>query len=206
VIVKQEFFMKRMFPLGALALAMMAVSAAPGAAQDGGMRGEGMDRMFEQFDTDGDGRITKEEIATARAARMAAIDADGDGIVTREEMIAGHSAMAAERATKRAGEMFDRMDADGDGKVTVAEAMTAPRGRGMDAMFDPIDADGDGVITKAEAEAARENMRGMRGGRGDKGDKGDMGARGEHRGEGQGGGHGGGNGGEHGKPGEKPRN
>ncbi len=48
----------------------------------------------------------------------------------------------------RAEAMFDRADANGDGKVTLEE-MTAARGE----MFSRIDTNGDGLITEAELEA-----------------------------------------------------
>ena len=47
--------------------------------------------------------------------------------------------------------MFDRMDANGDGKVTRAEAQAAG-----DAFFAKLDKNGDGVVTKEELKAAHE--------------------------------------------------
>lgn len=44
--------------------------------------------------------------------------------------------------------MFDRLDADKDGAVTLAEAITV-----VDKRFDAIDANHDGVVDKAEIEA-----------------------------------------------------
>lgn len=46
------------------------------------------------------------------------------------------------------GRTFDRLDADGDGRITEAEAAAA-----SDARFDRADADGDGRLTAAEATA-----------------------------------------------------
>ncbi|MEM6492007.1 MAG: EF-hand domain-containing protein, partial [Pseudomonadota bacterium] len=50
----------------------------------------------------------------------------------------------------RAGMMFDRLDADGDGRITAAE-----RSDIRDRMFNRLDADSDGVVTRAEAEERR---------------------------------------------------
>ncbi|MFN3642695.1 MAG: EF-hand domain-containing protein [Gemmobacter sp.] len=145
--------------LGAL---LIAAAAAPAFARDHG-RGPGMlDGLFERFDANGDGRITREEIANHRAERIAALDADGDGFVSRDEAIAFARTEAAARAERAAGAMFDRADADGDGRLSAAEVMTAADRAGapsLTMMFDRLDADGDGAITRAEAEAARAAMR-----------------------------------------------
>lgn len=145
------------------AAAMLALTAAgPAAAQDrrGGM---GMEMMFERLDTNADGHITREEVAAARAARIAALDADGDGVVTRDEAVVFARAEAADRAERRAGAMFDRADADGDGRLTAAELMAGGGGMrgGMDIgrMFDRLDSDGDSAISREEAEAARREFR-----------------------------------------------
>lgn len=61
----------------------------------------------------------------------------------------------------RGGSMWDRlkaMDADGDGKVSRAEAGGRVR------MFERLDTDGDGFITQAEVEAMRSRRGGRSGG------------------------------------------
>ncbi len=164
----------------AAALILAAAAAVPALAQDhrGGMRGgpgEGpggammLDGMFDRFDADGDGRITRTEVAAARAARIAALDADGDGVVTRNEALAFARAEASARAERMAGRMFDRLDADGDGRLTAAEALSAGPGGfgggpGPAGMFDRLDRDRDGAVTRDEAEAGMARMRDGRGG------------------------------------------
>jgi hypothetical protein len=76
-----------------------------------GGRGQGLMVMFAEIDANGDGSVTVEEVEAHRAARFAAIDADGNGNVSRQEFMDHASAQAGERA----GTMFDRFDADGDG-------------------------------------------------------------------------------------------
>jgi Ca2+-binding EF-hand superfamily protein len=157
--------MKRTVLLGAALLgagAAIAVTTAGMAAAQDRRGGMGMDMMFERLDTDGDGRITRAEAAAARAARIAALDSDGDGIVTRDEAVAFARAEASDRAGRRAAAMFDRADADGDGRLTAAELMTGGGMRGgpdIGRMFDRLDRDGDGAITRDEAAEARRGAR-----------------------------------------------
>ena len=58
---------------------------------------------------------------------------------------------------KRAEEWFKKVDADGDGTISRAEAEAhAPR---LAKHFDEVDTDHDGTITPAELKAARKAMR-----------------------------------------------
>jgi Ca2+-binding EF-hand superfamily protein len=69
------------------------------------------------------------------------------------------------------GRLFEKMDANKDGKVTKAEADTA-----RNAWFAKVDTNKDGFITKAEADKFRADRRGA------KGKKADGKHRGKHRG------------------------
>jgi len=184
------------------ALAVPVIAQTRGWGGDDGMHGRMQGEMldFDTLDADKDGKITKEEIAAARTARIKAMDPDGDGFVTREEMLAHANDMARKQVEARIGDMFARMDTDGDGKLGAAEVMAAPMGgqRGMDRMFDRVDADSDGAVTRAEMDAAKARMsEGRRGGRDGQGEgRGDghgkmHGKHGGHgKGDGQGMGHG----------------
>jgi len=86
---------------------------------------------------------------------------NGDGGVTRAEMEAAMMARVSRR--------FERLDADGNGIVTAAEAQNARKRRGaqrgpmtlqdLDArvmrMFDRADRNRDGLITRDEASLMR---------------------------------------------------
>ncbi len=153
---------------------LLATAAVPLAAQDTDAPGPGPDAapmmpMFEAFDADGDGKVTKEEVDAYRANRFAEVDADGNGEVSLEEF----KAEAVARAEERAAEMFARLDADGDG-VLSRDVLESNDRRGAMAgrMFDRLDTDGDGAVSKEEVEAAmmrRAEMHGPGKGRGEHG-------------------------------------
>ncbi len=156
-------FRNRLLSTAALAVLGFGLIAAPvaaagwGGAKGGGDRGA---RMFERYDTDGDGKISREEFEQARAARFATADADGDGAVTVQEFMTYAEARRVERLTS----MFEQLDTDDDGVLSAEEL-----DRRADAMFTRLDRDGDGVVTKEDLPQ-RGAKRGERGPmRGDQG-------------------------------------
>lgn len=103
------------------------------------------------LDADGDGRVTREEFRPPKERRGSGLfgraDHDGDGQVTREELESAISATSAERSERMRDhmlQMFEEMDADGSGTVTLEEA--------TDHAFARIDTDGDGAVSQEEAK------------------------------------------------------
>ncbi len=94
-------------------------------------------RMIEMFDQNKDGSVTQDEVNASVAERFAAADADKDGRVTLEEFKA-YRLTEMQPMKVRA---FQRLDRDGDGKVTRAEF-----DRISDRMFARLDRDGDGEL------------------------------------------------------------
>src|SRR5438045_6256515 len=137
--------MKRITLIAALAFASSSALALAADGQGGeGHHGHG--RMLErikQADTNGDGMLSRDE---AKALPMIsknfdAIDANHDNQVTMEELRAFHKAHAAQRRA----EHWKKLDTDGDGRISRAEAQAnAPR---LAEHFDQVDANGDGYIT-----------------------------------------------------------
>ncbi len=127
-----------------------AVALAAGAAL-AKPAGHGQQLKFEQFDTNGDGQISREEMYAQRSARLEQADIDGDGVLTAAEI----EAAAVERAKTRAQKMLERLDANGDGALSVDEMRSNAR---FERRFERADRDGDGAISKSEFDQARERM------------------------------------------------
>ncbi|AQQ09834.1 Carboxylesterase [Sedimentisphaera cyanobacteriorum] len=145
-----------------LALVCFAAMLQPGPvyAQAAGDR---LDRAFKRLDSDRNGSLSHEEAPRFApvAERLAGADADanGDGTITpdearswrREERRQNRPAPAAmngalpetESEVTRQERLFQRLDADNDGKFTQAEA-------GGPDWFDRLDRNGDGVIEQNE--------------------------------------------------------
>ena len=131
--------MKRVFTLAALALATASLTAFAG---EGGPRGD----HFKKADTNGDGMISRQEAAALPRLlkNFDAIDTNHDGQITGEELRAFHQAQRAEH--------WKRLDTDGDGKISKAEAQAnAPR---LFEHFAEIDTNGDGFLSPEELKAA----------------------------------------------------
>jgi len=104
-----------------------AISAGALACGKGGKEGGA------RADTNGDGKITLDEVTAKMKARFTEFDKNKDGIVTSAEIGDG---------PKR---LFERADANKDDKVTLAEAQTA-----LNAWFAKKDANNDKVISGDE--------------------------------------------------------
>ena len=72
---------------------------------------------FSALDTDSSGEVTLTEMQALGEARFANTDTDGDGFLSVTEL----EAAGSERAKKRAARMIERLDADQDGKLSLAE-------------------------------------------------------------------------------------
>jgi hypothetical protein len=111
--------------------------------RDHGRGGWGHGKMLETLDTDKDGAVSKAEFEAKRAADFTAADTDKDGNVSAAELNAFHEKKAAERKTEREKRMYERLDANKDGKVTKDEFEGAGR-------FDKMDKNKDGKISADE--------------------------------------------------------
>ncbi len=118
----------------------------------GGRRPFDAERMFERFDSNGDGEITPDEIPQ-RVQRMMQLDRNGDGVLTREELsqgppgggFGGGPGMAPGGPGARAERMFERFDTNSDGTVTKDELPD-----GMQQFMERFDRNGDGMVSEDE--------------------------------------------------------
>jgi len=169
--------MKRLM-IGASAVALLATSAWAIADKDHKhMRGPEtraqveakVKEHFAAVDANKDGAITREEADAFKAARrdewrdkkFAALDADKNGQISPQEFSADHH-KGGDKGHRMGGghghhggkgmmggRMFEKADANSDGKVTLAEAT----GKALE-MFDRADANKDGTVTPEERRAA----------------------------------------------------
>lgn len=104
------------------------------------------------------------KMTLAVGAGLLAIAATGAALAQRAGMMhgpMGNETMTRADAEAKAGEVFDRMDANHDGKLDRAD-----RSARIGERFDRMDADHNGALTKAEFVAAHERpMAGAEGGR-----------------------------------------
>lgn len=129
--------------LTAFGLAAFSLKAQAGPLQD--------------LDTNLDGQITRAEAEAGRTARFSTADANGDGLLSLEEFTAAANAREDERKARRYERAFDRLDSDGDGRITQAEMDTRGTPR-----FDRLDANGDNVVTADEMQAGKQRMKDKR--------------------------------------------
>ena len=111
---------------------------------------------FKAMDTNGDGKVTREEHAAGARSMFQKMDANRDGKVTASEMEAAHRAIAGSDAAPdslSAADKIKAVDQDGDGVLTAAEHTSASR-----AMFDRMDANHDGMLTPEEMAAGHAAM------------------------------------------------
>lgn len=150
---------------------LVQAHGAKAGDRERGAGARGAEMMFDALDTDGDGKITGEEIEAARTARFAKADADGDGFLSPEEIAARADRMREERQARRRAarqaEMIQRLDADEDGKLSAEEMTEAGPSAAMFArMVERLDADEDGALSREEVAEARSHMRERRSERG----------------------------------------
>lgn len=122
--------------------------------------------IFARLDANRDGSISRAEFDAPRAAMGGAsterrAERRGAGMERHAERMERRSAARGQRGGAMMGRIggrgFAMLDADKDGRVSMAEASS----RAL-AMFDRIDANRDGTVTMEERAAARGMMRGQR--------------------------------------------
>lgn len=142
------------------AISLMLASTAWAGNGGNGNPGAG---FIEEWDTNGDGQVTAEDVASRRADIFMSFDYDDDGILTAEEYLAfdetrdtahdgedqGNQGHGGERKAA-VGMTLEFNDVDGDGAVSLEEFTGQSA-----AWLALVDRDGDGIVTTADFGPAR---------------------------------------------------
>jgi Ca2+-binding EF-hand superfamily protein len=125
-----------------------AILLASGAGDQGDPHGRQpqhrLDRLFQRFDKDGDGKIALADLPEPLRQRMAPADTNGDGQITRDEFTKAREQFAAERKKQ--------LDTDGDGVISDQERAKA-RAAFVQKRFERADRNNDGALTADEVPA-----------------------------------------------------
>lgn len=107
---------------------------------------------FQKWDTNGDGVLSRREANAypPLAQHFGRVDSNADGNINSSEYEAATTFLSPQPS-------FNSYDLNGDGFVTEQEAESAPHG-GLQEVFDQVDADGDGNVSPAEWRAATVNL------------------------------------------------
>ncbi len=125
----------------------------PGAAPS--QQSRAVERFMLLYDINGDGKVTVAEINDDQSRIFAAMDVDNDSSLSTDEMKRRGRSLQAYRTTT----LFDLMDANGDGKLSLKEVQ-APTRR----WFKRYDVNNDGAMEASEVPA-RHGRRGRGRGR-----------------------------------------
>jgi len=147
--------------LGALCVAPTLSRADDSPAPPGG----GPAALFDRLDANHDGKLVSDEVPEDKRGLFDRLlksnDKDSDGALNREEFVAGMKSGRPDRerepksAAMMAGglpsadEIFARMDANQDGKITAGEVPEQVRER-FEQLLARFDKDSDGTLTKQE--------------------------------------------------------
>ena len=136
--------------------------------------------MFSKIDTNGDGTVSSDELATFKAQgpeggptteeMLSQLDTDGSGDVSQSEFTSGMEQMRQNRRTEEESssdkdtEMFSKIDTNGDGTVSSDElaafkAQGPEGGPTTEEMLSQLDTDGSGDVSQSEFTSGMESMR-----------------------------------------------
>ena len=132
-----------------LAAALVSMPVLVFADSNGRDRGA---KRLAKIDLDGNGSISQEEFLGMTKDRFNKIDADKNGEISVDEMM---ERMQRQRLEKRAKRRLERMDINGDGKVTLDELENRAKKR-----FAMMDRNDDGAIEKSELRGFKHGPRG----------------------------------------------
>jgi len=151
--------MRISFQASALALAALLAGAAVASEAPVTDSGKGS-RGIMSADTNGDGKISKDEFAALRDQKHVdwfdKMDADKDGFLTPEELRQARDVRRDHKRGEKQARMeqrFKEADINGDGQLSLDEAQAKmPR---LAERFTSVDTDHDGLLSKEELRHGR---------------------------------------------------
>ena len=143
-------FKTLLFTIAAIATLPVLTQARPqGGEGKNGERGS----VIKKLDTDGSGGISAEEAKGPLAKNFDRIDKDGNGEITKNELAKARKKMRKPKGANPEN-YFTKLDTDGNGGISKEEA----DGRMLE-KFDTLDTDNSGEITMDELREAAEERK-----------------------------------------------
>ena len=102
-----------------------------------------------RYDTNKDGFVDRKEWTAGQEARFKQLDTNGDGKLTKDELFVGNGVPPSDRQLQSQATYFRLLDSDKDGTVSKAEFLAL-----AERNFVRCDLDKDGRITVAECRQA----------------------------------------------------
>lgn len=136
-----------------------------GQTQGTGRSGHHKGQMFSQLDTNGDGKLDKDELAAAKAKAqpgskeaqfLDSLQVDSDGSITKQEFQDQAKQYFQQMRSQDGGQMgqrlFSKLDANNDGKLDQDElsSMASRTGQSTSDLLKAMDSDGDGSVSQSE--------------------------------------------------------
>lgn len=123
-----------------------------------------MVQIVQRADTNGDGRVTFEELSAFRPEiqreQFDQLDTNGDGVLTMADRPGPGGAGGVPPFAVAAAERLLALDRDGDGKVSYTEVSAAKPGYPRE-NFSRLDVNGDGSISNEDVETIRRAAQGQ---------------------------------------------
>lgn len=146
--------------LTAAVLASTILIGTTGLAHAQAASGHGKTEFEETYDSNGDGKVTREEFSAERAKHFKTLDLNGDGKVDEAEYVGEYVARLdkelakdqtdlRERQIKQAHVRFGVLDTNKDAALSAAEFDASG-----DRMFSRLDTNGDGAVDAADTAKA----------------------------------------------------
>ncbi|MBX3184312.1 MAG: hypothetical protein KF915_16915 [Polyangiaceae bacterium] len=85
-------------------LTLTSVAFAKGDGEKKGPRGDRMGKLFERFDANKDGKLTKSEVPEKLWNRLSRADANKDGAVTKAELEAKRAEWKSKKGDRKKGD------------------------------------------------------------------------------------------------------